>query len=150
MFQGWSNIEAGGQLDHVLQSDDISIDGPTGTKTFVIKAENVDETWRCKIDFSWTLWTDSSYTTPVTPPANLFVTFALNGKVIPPGRIRQLDNSGSISIDLTDYVSTSTTANMTNTLVMKLWNGIAKQANFYHKISGTVTQISTAELLETQ
>jgi hypothetical protein len=83
-------------------------------------------------------------------PDHLFVTFKLNGKVIPPGRVRLLDNSGTLQFDITDYCSTSESADTTNTLEMKIWNGVAKQANYYHQIEGTVKQISVTELLESQ
>jgi hypothetical protein len=64
--------------------------------------------------------------------------------------VRLLNNSGSLQFDITDYCSTSESADTTNTLEIKIWNGIAKQSNYYHKIDGTLQQISVTQLLESQ
>ena len=98
------------------------------------------------------IYFEESFSTPTdgsTVSLTAFADISLNGKIVPPGRIK-LENSSSLKIDITDYCSTSESADTTNTLEVKIWNGVAKQANYYHTIEGTVQQISVTELLESQ
>jgi hypothetical protein len=116
-FGEWRDALGTADLTKKFQSKEFSFTGASGNSSFVIAAlKSVD--WSCRLSISLE-------TAAGTAPQSLVYRVALNGKVIPPGRWKVLENAGSIEIDISEYCSKSTTSDTTNTINVYLAGGTA-------------------------
>ena len=88
-----------------------------------------------------TVYYEENYTqseegiTVVVAEIGTFMSLLVNGKVVPPGRLKLLDG-GSVKIDITDYCLVSTTLDKTNTISRTLhratgWSGADSTVSQY-------------------
>jgi hypothetical protein len=102
----------------VVSSREAHIAGTTitsGSGSFVVYAEDVDDGWTC--------YYEESFSPPDDDDAvntGVFCDVEINGVVVPPGRIRISDNP-SISIDITASCNTSTVSDTTNTVLRNIY-----------------------------
>lgn len=90
----------------------------TRTGSFVVDHDDINAGgWRCyyKEDFD-----KASDGTAVSTTA--FIDVSIEGKRVPPGRIKL--TSGSVEVDITDYCTTSITLDKTNTFSRTIYNSI--------------------------
>jgi len=140
----WRNAAGSTDNDHQIQSKEFSFEAPTGSQTFTVAASDLaSDDWSCLLKLDWSLWVASGYDAVLPAGLNLFLVLKLNNRVIPPGRIKAYGNSGNIEINITDCCSSGT-----NTLAVKLWNGITPDANYGHKVSGEIVQYKRVQAIE--
>jgi len=140
----WRAARGSLKTEHVVASKTADLTGPTGSTTFLVYFSHYGygTDWACRLDVSWQLWKASGVTAEYPCSMDLWLRIVLNGKVIPPGRFKVEGNTGSLSIDITDFCSASSTADTTNTIAFVLANGVpASTTVFCHKISATISQI---------
>lgn len=88
----------------------------TRTGSFVVTSANINAGgWRCYYKEEFTQSNDG---TAVSTTA--FVDVTIESKKVPPGRIKL--TSTSLEVDITDYCTTSTTSNSTNTFSRTIYN----------------------------
>jgi hypothetical protein len=88
---------------------------------------------------------EESFTVPADDTAvdaGVFCDVAVGGKVVPPGRIK-IDDSASISVDITDACSKSAGSDVSNTVLRSLY-----QATGWEVTNGVVKQYRTQAFLD--
>jgi len=141
----WRNATGSKDTDHPIKNQEIAIEGPTGSQTFVVLAEDyLQGAWKCKVAVNWSLWTAGEGIN-VAAPAFMVLIVSLNGIVIPSGRLSAQGNSGGYEIDITDLCNVSTSSDTTNTISATLVNGLTVNASRGHKISGSIKQYRRLE-----
>jgi hypothetical protein len=81
---------------------------------------------------------------------NMFFIVTLNGKVVPPGRIKCYEDNPGFEIEITDLVNKSTSSDTINTVTVTLRNGLTKAVSpkWYQTITGSVDQYKRVKVLE--
>lgn len=116
------------------------------TKNFTVTAANYKRgDWACRLKLDYDLYMASGEDIEATQSAK--ATISINGRVIPPGKIRLPGKSGSITFDITGACLKSVSSNSTNTLSIAMQDYEAHAA-YYHKLSGKIEQRRVAAVLE--
>ena len=79
---------------------------------------------------------------------NLFFIITLNGKIMPPGRMKVLDDRGSVQLDISKYCNISKVSNTSNTISIILVNAYPFANGIGHIVSGSIEQYKRLDILE--
>ncbi len=134
---------------NVISSLEFTSTAASKSQAFTIKAKDyMRGDWTARLTLSWDLTVpDEDTVAEVTATPKAYVT--IGSKVIHPGKFLLYGKSGSVTFDISDACSKSTTSDTSNTVIVYLVDSLTASASptFYHTITGKIDQLRVAAVL---
>lgn len=149
-FGEWLNKPADSDMSQVISMVEFEDADYPITQAFTVKASDYKRSdWQARLNLSWKLTVPNAATVAaLTETPKAWIT--IGDKVIDPGKILLTGKSGSVTVDISDACSKSTTADTSNTLKVYLEDHLSETASptFFHTVTGKIEQIRVAAVLE--
>lgn len=148
-FGEWRHKLVNSDESNVISSLEFTSTAASKSQAFTVKAGDYQRgDWTARLTLSWDLTVpDEETVAEVTATPKAYVT--IGGKVIHPGTFLLTSKSGSVTFDISDACSKSTTSDTSNTVIVYLVDSLTASASptFYHTITGKINQLRVAAVL---